>query len=115
MLSVFYPTVLECSCHLRINLIPEKVETLTMACCTLHNFLRSSTHVYMPPGSVDREDSETHIVEPGDWHQGPQSTGMVNLTRQGSTNYTQTAKQLRDNMCKYFNNEGAIPWQWNMI
>ena len=38
------------------NLVPEKVEAITMACCALHNFLRANTDVYMPPGSVDKED-----------------------------------------------------------
>lgn len=37
-----------------IGLLPEKVEVITMVCCTLHNFLRSRVEahsVYMPPGS----------------------------------------------------------------
>ena len=39
------------------GLVPEKVEVITMACCALHNFLRSRAHsVYMPPGSIDTED-----------------------------------------------------------
>lgn len=99
-----------------INLIPDKVEAITMACCALHNFLRSQTEVYMPPGSVDREDPETHVVQPGEWHQGPQSTGFVQLARQGSNAYSKTAKDLRDQICKYFNaKEGEVSWQWNMI
>lgn len=99
-----------------IHLIPEKVETITMACCVLHNFLRSKTEVYMPPGSIDREDPETHAVQPGDWHQGPEPRGMVPLTQQGSNAYAKTAKELRDELCKYFNStEGEVPWQWNMI
>ena len=99
-----------------INLVPEKVEAITMACCALHNFLRANTDVYMPPGSVDKEDLVTHIVQPGDWHQGPQSTGLIPLIRQGSTNYSKTAKELREEVCKYFNSkEGAVTWQWNMI
>lgn len=99
-----------------IHLNPEKVETITMACCALHNFLRSNTEVYMPPGSVDEEDPTSHLVQPGNWHQGPQSTGLVPLTRQGSNNYSKSAKDLRDDICKYFNSkEGQVPWQWNMI
>ena len=99
-----------------INLIPEKVETITMACTALHNFLRSRTDVYMPPGSVDRENRENSTIEPGDWHQGPQSTGLVPLAKQGSNSYSKTAKELRDQICNYFNSDkGEVPWQGNMI
>lgn len=54
-----------------IGLVPEKVEVITMACCTLHNFLRSRVEahsVYMPPGSYDMEDPITHAVQLGEWH-----------------------------------------------
>ena len=63
-----------------IGLVPEKVE---MACCILHNFLRSkveSRSIYMPPGSIDTEDEDMHTVRPGQWHQGPQSTGLIYTT-----------------------------------
>ena len=62
-----------------IYLNPEKVENITMACCALHNFLRSHTEVYMPPGSVDQEDPVSHTVQPGDWHEGPQPSGLAFL------------------------------------
>ena len=45
-----------------ITLVPETVETITMACCTLHNFLRSrpeACSVYTPPGSLDTKDPVT--------------------------------------------------------
>lgn len=91
-----------------INLVLEKVEAITMACCTLNNFLWANTDVYMPPGSVDKEAVGTHVAQPGDWHQGPPPT------RQGSTNYSKTAKELRKEVWKYFNSkEGAVTWQWN--
>ena len=70
----------------------------------------------MPPGSIDQEDPVSHVVQPGDWQRGPQPTGLVPLTRQGSNNYTKTAKDLRDEICKHFNSKkGEVSWQWNMI
>ena len=102
-----------------IALLPDKVEIITMACCALHNFLRSwnaASAIYMPPGSVDMEDSVTHVVQPGDWHQGPQPTGLVPLTRQGSNRHSNAAKDIRNQLCQYFvSEEGQVPWQWNMI
>ena len=70
----------------------------------------------MPPGSVDSEEEDTHIVLPGEWHQGPQSTGLQALAQQGSNHYSNSAKQLRDILCEYFLSEsGSVPWQWNMV
>ena len=53
-----------------MRLAPEKVETVVLACCSLHNFLRSrqgSRSIYTPPGSMDSENGETHRLTPGDW------------------------------------------------
>ena len=70
-----------------------------MACCSLHNFLRSriaASNIYTPQGSLDSEDRETHAEVPGEWRQG--------------------AKNLRDYLRDYYNSkEGEVPWQWNMI
>ena len=44
---------------------PEKVETIVIACCSLHNLLRDrhGAHaVYIPTGIVDVEDEETHLA-----------------------------------------------------
>ena len=102
-----------------IGLIPEKVESITMACCTLHNYLRSRTEacaLYTPPGSMDIEDPQTHVCQPGNWHNGPQPTGLATITRQGSNNYTLSAKNLRDQLCQYFNSkDGEVEWQKDMV
>ena len=102
-----------------ISLVPEKVEIITLACCTLHNYLRSkveSQFIYMPPGSIDREDADTHVFCPGEWHQGPTSTGLQPLAQQGSNRHSNSAKQVRDILCQYFvSDKGSVPWQWNMV
>lgn len=92
-----------------ISLAPDKVETITMACCTLHNFLClrvESSPIYMPQDSVDMEDPLTHTVQLGEWQQGPQSAA--------SNRPSNKAKDLRDELCKYFNSSnGEVPWQWH--
>ena len=101
-----------------IILAPEKVETIVMACCCLHNFLRvrlGSNSVYTPSGSIDTEDPETHEIVPADWRQGPQLQGLRPFGRQGSNRPTSCAKELRDYMCDYFNSDaGSVPWQENL-
>ena len=102
-----------------IQLIAEKVEAITMACCVLHNFLRSRSEtcsIYTPPGSIDTEDPETHAVQLGEWHHGQQSTGLLPLAKQGSNHYFYVVKDIRDQLCKYFNSEdGAVEWQWKIV
>ena len=65
-----------------IGIVPEKVEVITMACCTLHNFLRSCVEacsVYTPPRNLDTEDPLMHQVQLGEWHYGPQPCGVDQL------------------------------------
>ena len=102
-----------------IGLAPEKVETIVLACCSLHNFLRSrlgSCSVYTPQGSIDSEDVETHAVIPGHWRQQPQPQGWATIPQQGSNRYSKTAKEIRDYLQDYFNSEkGSVSWQNDMI
>ena len=102
-----------------INLSPEKVETIVLTCCSLHNFLCSRAgwqSIYAPPGSFDREDPETHDTIPGDWRQTQQPQGMAPLVRQGCNRHSQNAKEIRDYLSTYFNSiDGCVPWQTNMI
>lgn len=101
-----------------IRLAPEKVETIVLACCTLHNFLRStqgSRNIYTPPGSIDTENADTHTVSPGNWRQDKVPQGLVPIERQGSNRHSTSAKAIRDYLCNYFSSEGAVAWQDNMI
>ena len=49
---------------------PEKMQQITMAILTLHNWLRNdraSRIIYCPPTLIDREDSNTRELIPGSW------------------------------------------------
>ena len=99
-----------------ITLSPEKVEIITLTCCILHNYLRSKSQVYTPAESMDREDPVSHQVILGEWRQEVCSSGMQPLGKQGSNNYSASAKEIRDSLCTYYNSTaGAVPWQNNMI
>ena len=101
-----------------MRFMPEVVEEIVMACCTLHNFLRSkqvSRNVYTPPGSLDNEDMDTHAILAGDWRAGQEPGGLLQLHKQGSNNFTARVKEIRKILCQYFNSAGAVPWQDNMI
>lgn len=102
-----------------ISLNPEKIETIVMACCSLHNYLCSknkSKSVYAPPGTLDSEDSETHTITYGDWRNQQQSQSMQPLQRQGGNRNTQSARDIRNYLTEYFSsNNGSVPWQDNVI
>ena len=101
-----------------IKLTPDKVETVVLACCTLHNFLRSRTasrNIYTPPGSMDIEDTTSCCTIQGRWRTEKEPQGLVSIQKQGSNNYTIKAKDIREYLCDYFSSEGAVPWQEKMI
>lgn len=92
-----------------IGLSPEKVQTIVLACCYLHNFLRGKTlKQYFPPNSVDEEQLHNGSITPGAWRQ---EFPIHSLERTLSRNSTNSAKIGRDKFCDYFNNEGVVSWQ----
>ena len=102
-----------------IALEPEKVQVIVLAACALHNFLRSKSSasaIYMPDGSVDREDAQTHTVMEGDWRNDPSPNhNFVHLSVQGGNRSGADLRGIRDEFCEYFNTNGQVPWQWELI
>lgn len=94
-----------------ILLQPEKVELIVLACCALHNFLRTRR-----PGSVaqrlDREDPESHLICPGEWRQGAQLPSVPKLIGNHSRD---GAKKQREDLMNYFTAEGKVSWQDEMV
>lgn len=72
-----------------ISLEPAKATSVTMACCYLHNFLA-------------KENPKTYFSGQEDISQ----ERLVDLESTLSRNSTSDAKKVRDNFCKYYNNEG---------
>ncbi|XP_052399694.1 uncharacterized protein LOC127946919 [Carassius gibelio] len=79
-----------------------KVEDIVLACCALHNFLRTECcEAYM--AAIDQEGLD-------------QDPGLEQASLPHTTNSTSNAKQLRDKLCQYFNSDiGAVPFQWGKI
>uniref|UniRef100_A0A8C2IPC7 DDE Tnp4 domain-containing protein n=1 Tax=Cyprinus carpio TaxID=7962 RepID=A0A8C2IPC7_CYPCA len=73
-----------------------------LACCALHNFLRTECcEAYMP--AIDQEGLD-------------QDPGLQQASLPHTTNSTTHAKQLRDKLCQYFNSDiGTVPFQWGKI
>lgn len=73
-----------------IALEPKKAELFTTACCYLHNFLATEAPCY------------TQLIE-----EIPDAP-LVELKRSRYKNSISNAKEVRDNLCTYFNNQGKI-------
>ena len=81
----------------------------------LHNFIRKEEvllapekRMYCPPGYVDYEDQPN-----GSWREEVSETSALrDIGKMGSNMYSNTAKQMRDNLANYFVSEaGRVPWQ----
>lgn len=91
---------------------PDRVKTIVLACCILHNLIRDRTRII---GDFDREDPDTHEVIPGAWRNEPQMSPLVVQGWRGNT-ASKAGKALRDYMVEYFNSEaGRVPWQDRMV
>lgn len=98
-----------------IPLCPEKVSQIILALITLHNFLLKhpeSSNNYVPPHLVDVEDEVTGCITPGMWRNDPSSSSWLTYNPNCSNNYSADAKAIREEFTEYFNNEGAVHWQW---
>lgn len=73
-----------------IMLDPEKAITIVTACCYLHNFLSKETS-HSSYQSIDR--TQETLVD------------LKSTLRRNSSN---AAKDIRERLCRYFNNEGKI-------
>ena len=97
----------------------DTVKDITKACVILHKYLRNDSncnpgHSYFPENLTDRE--EHYGIRPGEWRRDLQHiTALQPIKQIGSNKYSQSAKPLRDNVKGYFNQEGAVSWQWKRI
>lgn len=83
-----------------INLSPEKAVKITMACCYLHNFLiETNQQLYRTRSILVEENLETG----------------GSLKKTPTRNAREDAKLVKEKYCNYFNKEGQVPWQTNMI
>jgi len=82
-----------------ILLAPERVDSIVLAACCLHNYLlsrKSSAMIYAPEGTFDRENPDTGEVIPGSWRHEDKHENMLPLAQQGSNNYSNNAREIRE-------------------
>lgn len=92
-----------------INLSPKKVITVVLACCYLHNYLRKKQK-----GQYTGQITFNNV---GDLENNNQEDygELTSLVPTQTKNPTFSAKNTRQKFCNYFNNEGKVSWQDEVI
>lgn len=102
-----------------ILLCPEKVRTVVLAICTLHNYLmqgKESVKRYAPLGTFDMEDNG--IVTDGSWRSegGVPDGNLLPLQATKSRNHPKAADLVRTEFTEYFSSSlGKVHWQYRHI
>ncbi|KAJ8667230.1 hypothetical protein QAD02_008892 [Eretmocerus hayati] len=94
---------------------PLNVVKMIKATVCLHNWLRMSDEDYVPPDLVDREGENGEMI-PGTWRQENrnQVTAFENML-ETQQNPSRLALHTREMFCDLYNNEYALPWQYDHI
>ncbi|XP_018025075.1 putative nuclease HARBI1 [Hyalella azteca] len=96
-----------------IALTPDKAEHVVLATIVLHNLLRREySNEHTPQGSIDVEDIDRGEIVHGSWRQD--AAQLLELERRRDGRVSEEAREVREAFCKYFNNEGQVPWQRQM-
>ncbi|XP_069824530.1 uncharacterized protein [Dendropsophus ebraccatus] len=94
--------------HTAINLKPESIDKVVLACCVLHNYLRRNDSAqYSPPSLIDNDNSSS--ISCADWQQD--SLALAPLQPCLSGRPSDSAIECRERYLHYFNNAGAVSWQ----
>uniref|UniRef100_A0A6P7GYR3 Uncharacterized protein LOC114342323 isoform X2 n=1 Tax=Diabrotica virgifera virgifera TaxID=50390 RepID=A0A6P7GYR3_DIAVI len=93
------------------------VVAIVKATVCLHNFLINNgeklgqEHKYIAASTVDHENEAGELVH-GDWR-SEHGNNVLPIGRMGSNMYAKNAQTMRQNLLRYFLNEGAIQFQEN--
>ena len=89
-----------------INLKPDKVESIVLAACCLHNYLRDRTTTTTTTRIAPEEIEGSDNVCPS----------MTSIQATHSRNASQAAKEQRERLREFFSSEhGSVEWQNQMI
>ncbi|XP_030763488.1 protein ALP1-like [Sitophilus oryzae] len=88
----------------------DNIENVIKATVCLHNFIiKYDKKLYVTPNLVD-QDINGRLI-PGLWREN-----LSHLSEIRDGNYDlRSAKDIREQFCTYFNEEGAVEWQWDTL
>lgn len=95
---------------------PDTATKIVLAIIYLHNFLRksSSKSIYNPPGTFDRECSDTGEISNGVWRRDESNFSGMRTMKKIARKSRIDAEDVRNKYAEYFISlEGSVPFQWN--
>ena len=99
----------------KISIDPHFVKLITLACCILHNLLRTlSKDSYTPRNFVDYVDDQGRVTD-GQWRNEGQSLYLSSLNSIQGRKSTYEAEDVRNRLEEYFQMNGAVQWQYQHI
>lgn len=99
--------------HTAINMAPTKIKYVVLAICALHNFLLKLKTPYASSSTFDQYNADG-CIQMGDWRNN--SVDMVNLQPCiTARNASSSAKIVREAYMHYFNGDGKIDFQDEML
>ena len=95
---------------------PTNVKKVVLSCFIMHNLLRtqSTTARDYILNHVDSENLNTGEIHEGSWRSDQINLTQLETNRSNIRSSTE-AMNLRENLCNYFNTNGAVPFQNNII
>ena len=89
-----------------------KAVSIVKALCVLHNYLRTvQDPSYTPPGFID-VPTDNGVVQEGFWRTGPSNLTSTRVASRGVHRDGVSTRQL---FSTYFNGNGAVHWQFDVI
>ncbi|XP_066587645.1 uncharacterized protein [Prorops nasuta] len=86
-----------------INCTVDKTISIVKAIVCLHNFLRTNDD------NDENDENTLHNTYTSEYFN---NSAFRNVSSLGSNNSTRNAIIIREEFCKFFNSEGAVPWQF---
>lgn len=88
----------------------EHANNVILACCVLHNFLRTKALTAADPTNfADIVEHNGNVVN-GAWREDP-TNFMPGIRRTNARNAPVSALGVREHLINYFNTTGSVVWQ----
>ena len=91
-----------------INLEPDRVDGIVMACCALQNYLLDHDAMTF---TIDVDA----YIENASWRREIQKEMLPLQRRPAGNNLGRDPKSVQDTLCHWFNGVGRVEWQDRMV
>jgi hypothetical protein len=91
----------------------QKVQCIVLAVCALNDCLSNRSSTYVTSSTYDRDNTTITNAIQGDWLK--EAHNFKNLQALSPRKVEEDAVRNGNNYTAYFNNDGRVPWQDEML